>query len=233
MSEQIFPEDIGRLPMVEKVAAGVKIAMERAGITDPSRRPRSRPPAPAALGVGDGLEGQQRRLGLDVVHVGRVGDAGPLHRDLHPGGDLLDHRQPADVLGQDLLAHRVADRQPRLVGGRRPCRRRVRREDGRVRRDDPVGAAGPDDRDLLDLVHRPGAACLEHLAERAVGDDPGVVVDAAVALGLADDGDHPVGLDQALVDQVGEAGGVGDALQSRPCGPRWARACWSCSAPPR
>ncbi|MEA2438449.1 MAG: barbiturase [Thermoleophilaceae bacterium] len=34
MSEQIFPEDIGRLPMVEKVAAGVKIAMERAGITD-------------------------------------------------------------------------------------------------------------------------------------------------------------------------------------------------------
>src|SRR3954449_3756216 len=36
MSEQIFPEDIGRLPMVEKVAAGVKIAMERAGITDPA-----------------------------------------------------------------------------------------------------------------------------------------------------------------------------------------------------
>ena len=36
MSEQIQPEDIGRLPMVEKVAAGVKIAMERAGITDPA-----------------------------------------------------------------------------------------------------------------------------------------------------------------------------------------------------
>ena len=36
MSEQIRPEDIGRLPMVEKVAAGVKIAMERAGITDPA-----------------------------------------------------------------------------------------------------------------------------------------------------------------------------------------------------
>jgi barbiturase len=36
MSEQIFPEDIGRLPMVEKVAAGVKIAMQRAGITDPA-----------------------------------------------------------------------------------------------------------------------------------------------------------------------------------------------------
>ena len=36
MSEQIFPEDIGRLPMVEKVAAGVRIAMERAGIADPA-----------------------------------------------------------------------------------------------------------------------------------------------------------------------------------------------------
>jgi barbiturase len=36
MSEQILPEDIGRVPMVEKVAAGVKIAMERAGITDPA-----------------------------------------------------------------------------------------------------------------------------------------------------------------------------------------------------
>jgi cyanuric acid amidohydrolase len=36
MSEQIFPEDIGRPPMVEKVAAGVTIAMERAGITDPA-----------------------------------------------------------------------------------------------------------------------------------------------------------------------------------------------------
>jgi ring-opening amidohydrolase-like protein len=35
MSEQILPEDIGRLAMVEKVAAGVKVAMERAGITDP------------------------------------------------------------------------------------------------------------------------------------------------------------------------------------------------------
>jgi ring-opening amidohydrolase-like protein len=36
MSEQIFPEDIGRPPMVKKVEAGVKIAMQRAGITDPA-----------------------------------------------------------------------------------------------------------------------------------------------------------------------------------------------------
>ena len=35
MSPQILPEDIGRLSMVEKVAIGVKKAMEAAGITDP------------------------------------------------------------------------------------------------------------------------------------------------------------------------------------------------------
>jgi ring-opening amidohydrolase-like protein len=34
MSEQILPEDIGRPAMIEKVAAGVKVAMERAGITN-------------------------------------------------------------------------------------------------------------------------------------------------------------------------------------------------------
>src|SRR6188472_1099804 len=36
MSEQLLPEDIGRTPMVTKVADAVKVAMERAGITDPA-----------------------------------------------------------------------------------------------------------------------------------------------------------------------------------------------------
>ncbi len=36
MSEQIFPEDIGRPPMMEKVAAGVRQAMAAAGISDPA-----------------------------------------------------------------------------------------------------------------------------------------------------------------------------------------------------
>lgn len=36
MSEQLLPEDIGRRPMIEKVAAAVRVAMERAGITDPA-----------------------------------------------------------------------------------------------------------------------------------------------------------------------------------------------------
>jgi cyanuric acid amidohydrolase len=36
MSEQLLPEEIGRTPMVTKVAEAVKVAMQRAGITDPA-----------------------------------------------------------------------------------------------------------------------------------------------------------------------------------------------------
>jgi cyanuric acid amidohydrolase len=36
MSDHILPEEIGYTPMIEKVAAAVKVAMERAGITDPA-----------------------------------------------------------------------------------------------------------------------------------------------------------------------------------------------------
>ncbi len=36
MSEHLLPEEIGYVPMVEKVAAAVRVAMERAGITDPA-----------------------------------------------------------------------------------------------------------------------------------------------------------------------------------------------------
>ena len=36
MSEQLLPEEIGRTAMITKVADAVKVAMERAGITDPA-----------------------------------------------------------------------------------------------------------------------------------------------------------------------------------------------------
>ena len=36
MSERLAPEEIGRTPMITKVADAVKVAMERAGITDPA-----------------------------------------------------------------------------------------------------------------------------------------------------------------------------------------------------
>jgi barbiturase len=36
MSEPLLPEEIGRVPMINKVAAAVRVAMQRAGITDPA-----------------------------------------------------------------------------------------------------------------------------------------------------------------------------------------------------
>jgi hypothetical protein len=164
------------------------------------------------VGVADRVDGQQRRLGLHVVDVGRVGDACGRHRLLHALGDLLHHRDAADVLGQQDVAHRVADGQPGLVGlldgvlGEGG-------EDRGVRADDAVRAAGPHDGDLLDLLERPRALLHQHLAERAVGDDPRVVVDPAVALGLADDGDDAVGLDDAFVDELGQLGRVAHVVQ--------------------
>src|SRR5204863_215705 len=82
---------------------------------------------------------------------------------------------------------------------------------------DPAGVAHHDDLRAVQLdargagrhrrVQRPVA---QRVAERAIGDDAGVVVDAAVALGLADDGDHAAGVDDPGVDQVDEAGRVAD-----------------------
>ena len=124
------------------------------------------------------------------MDVGGVGDAGPLHRDLHRVGDLGDHRDPADVLGQQHLAHREADGQPRLVG-----RLGVRSVAKIVACGLITPSVPPDHTIGTCLTCSAGGALLDqHLAERAVGDDPGVVVDAAVALGLADDRDDPVGL---------------------------------------
>ena len=70
----------------------------------------------ARLRVAHQVDGEQRRLGLHVMHVGRVVDAGVAHGRAHAVGDLLDHRRPADVLRQKLGAHRRADGEPRFVG---------------------------------------------------------------------------------------------------------------------
>ncbi len=64
MSEQILPEDIGRPAMVEKVAAGVRIAMERAGIEDPAdvHYVQTKTPLLTLEAINDA-----RRRGKDVV----------------------------------------------------------------------------------------------------------------------------------------------------------------------
>ena len=78
---------------------------------------------------------------------------------------------------------------------------------------DSTPSVPPDQTIGICLTSCGGPAALggDHLAERPVGDDPGVVVDAAVALGLADHRDDPVGLEHPGVDQRGQLAGVGHA----------------------
>src|SRR5262249_59003541 len=58
--------------------------------------------------------------------------------------------------------------------------------------DDPVAAARPDHRDGGDLRFAALAVPLQRPAKGLVGQDAREVVDATIAFGLADDGDHLV-----------------------------------------
>jgi len=91
------------------------------------------------LGVANRVDRQQRGLGLDVVNISRVGDAGPRHGDLDRVGDLGDHADITDLLGQDRLAHGEADGEPGLVG-LLSLGRVYGGEDRRVRADHAVGS---------------------------------------------------------------------------------------------
>ena len=164
----------------------------------------------ALLGIEHRIDGQKRRLGLHVVDVLRIVDAGVLHRRLHRRRHLLDHGRAADVFRQQLDAHGGADGKPRLRGRTGLA---VAREHGGVRRDHAVAAAGPDHRNLADLVLAALAVLEQHLAESLIGEDAGEVVDAAVAFGLADDGDDLIGGELAGLDAVLDAAGVLHRLQ--------------------
>src|SRR5262245_6882557 len=89
----------------------------------------------------------------------------------------------------------------------------MRREDGGMRADHTVGSPGPDDRHLPDLVEGARSPGNQDLPECSVGDDPGVVVDPAVPFGLADHGYHAIGLQDAIIDQLGQLACVADVVQ--------------------
>ena len=161
------------------------------------------------LGVGDRLHREQGGLGLHVVDVGGIVDARLPHRPANALCDLLHHGRSTDVLGEDLVAHRDPDRQAGLVG-----RLAVGdREDRGMRAEHAVGSSRPDHRDRLHLLDRTRTVPEEDIAERLIGQDAGKVVDSAVALGLADDGEHPVGTHVPVLDQALQARGIGHTLQ--------------------
>ena len=164
----------------------------------------------ARFGVAHRVDREQRRLGLHVVHVLRIADAGIAHRVLHGRGDFLDHRRPADIFGKQHRAHRGAHHQPRFRGRAGLV---VAREHRGVRGNDPVAAARPHHRDLVDGFFIALAVLEQHAAESLVGEDAGEVVDPAISLGFSNDSNDFVGLEQPAGDAFFQAGGVGHGLQ--------------------
>ena len=133
MSDQILPEDIGRPAMVEKVAAGVRKAMEVAGITDPADVHYVQTKTP--LLVQDTINDAERR-GQTVFTAQHAPVDGRLQRH-----DRARHRRGArrdrDADGRADLQRPVALLLGRvvLVGRRaRPRADRARRKRARSRR---------------------------------------------------------------------------------------------------
>ena len=96
MSEQILPEDIGRTAMIEKVAAGVRRAMARAGITDPAdvHYVQTKTPLLTLDTINDA-----KSAGQDGVDRGHARVDGPVQRLTalgHRGGARRD-RMPSDA----------------------------------------------------------------------------------------------------------------------------------------
>jgi hypothetical protein len=161
------------------------------------------------MGVLNRLDRQQRGFGLDVMHVLGIGDAGVLHGKPDAFGDLLDHGGTTDVLRQDFRTERGAHDETGLAAGSLLA---VAREYGCVRGNHAVAAAGPDHRDLLDRFGRSRAVLQQDGAECLIGQDAGEIIDAAIAFGLADNGDDFVGSEIAPAYMFGEARGVHHAL---------------------
>src|SRR6516164_7237213 len=82
-----------------------------------------------------------------------------------------------------------------------------------MRSDDAVAATGPDHGDACDLRFASFPALGEHVAKSLVREDAGKVIDAAIALRLANDRDDLVGGELARIDAGGQAGSILHALE--------------------
>ena len=162
MSEPILPEEIGYVGMVKKVADGVKVAMERAGITDPAdvhyvqtktplltihtiRDAKARGKQVWTEHTHESMDLSNGTTGLGIaVALGEI--------DMPTDADVM-HNRDAVLLGRVLLLRRRARPGPDRRGRQRPRRRRPlphrplghERRPGRRRHlgGDPRGRPGP------------------------------------------------------------------------------------------
>ncbi|MGY4284951.1 hypothetical protein ACVWXO_004171 [Bradyrhizobium sp. LM2.7] len=91
------------------------------------------------------------------------------------------------------------------------------REYGDVRAEHTLGAAGHHEGDaLFDFVRRQAEMRRQRRAQRGNGVFPGEIIDAAIALGFAEDRQDRCRIDRAGVDHAHEAGHVAGALGGDP-----------------
>ena len=167
----------------------------------------------ARFRIPNGIDCEQRRLGLHVVHIFGVIDTRVPHCISDGRSDLFDHRRPADIFREQLDAHGGTHDQTRLrsrAGLSIACKDRC------VWGYDAVAAARPHHRNLIDCRLFALAVLEQSLAERLVGKDSREVVDPAVSLGLADDADDFVCRKPLIGDRFFKTRGVGDRTSVRP-----------------
>ena len=162
---------------------------------------------------------QQRALHLDVVHVLRVGDARVRHGGADAGRHLLDLMHAPQMLARQIRRTCATERQRAAVRAPRRCR--APRTPSCVVRSAP---SVPPDITTRDALHRRVRnVAAQHGLQRAHGEPAGEIVDEAVALRLAEDGEHAGGIDGAVRDRGLDAGDIVGSVGGGDGPWRWAR----------
>ena len=136
---------------------------------------------------GNALRRQQRAFDLHEMHVGRIADPRIAHRRTDAVRDQRDLADPPEVLVRQCRRVRAADGER---GRARVAVRLVAAEHEEMRCKRAFRAARHDVGDAIRrrLADRPR----QHVAQRADGEGAREIVDVAVALRLAEDGDDAV-----------------------------------------
>jgi hypothetical protein len=154
------------------------------------------------------------------VHVGEIRDRRRRDRPAHRGGGLVDLRAPADLLRPEAARHRRAERETpgRSRAGGAGARRVADGEHEPVRAQPALGAARHHHHDVaLDIGRCTRRGAREQRLQGRRREAAREIVDAAVALGLAEDRDDLARGDRAGMERGFEAGDVvggcgGDAV---------------------
>ena len=134
MSERLLPEDIGRHAMITKVADAVRVAMERAGITDPADVHYVQTKTPLltihtirdAKSRGKTVWTENTHESMDLSNgCTALGIAVALGEIEMPSDADVLHDRDALLLGRVLLVRRRARPGPGGRGRQRPWRRRA------------------------------------------------------------------------------------------------------------